>query len=75
MTDNELNNIKSLEGHPGWEALVKEIQEEHVSKIETRLLNESDNEVKYTERDLDVRIRKFWLELIETPETLLSLHK
>ncbi len=72
MEKEEATTMAALLSHPGWALLMKEVDEE-IETLETRLLNETDNEVKFTEHDLNRRTRKLWLNLKEKPETIFNL--
>jgi len=74
MEKHEINNLKELLNHKGWEVLKKELEEE-IGEIETLILdkaNSEHNKLKYTEYDLLRGIRKNYKTLLEEPTTLIE---
>lgn len=71
MEKNEINSLKMMTSSPWWRVMQKEMDEQ-IEKLTNRLLNETDNEVKFTEHDLNRRMLKLWQEIKITPETLFS---
>lgn len=68
-----MSNIKDFLSHPAWIEIKEEMQNK-IDDLEYHILNEYDNEIKYTKQDLMKKQRECYIEIKNTPELLLNLN-
>ena len=74
MDKEDANLIIWITLLPWWDK-IKEIVYEKIEDIENSLLNEFDNDIKYTKQDLNRMLRRELISFIDIPSDLLTEFK
>ena len=72
----EVGNLKWLLNSEGWKLLEEEI-ENKITDLEQKIfsVDKEQNEIKFSQRDLNILMREFLIDFKNNPENLIEVYR